>query len=125
MPASQANPLVNKALERELTITRIFDAPRDVVYRAWTDASQMKRWFGPRCFTNPSCELDVRPGGAWRIVMQGPTGSQHPCGGVYKEVVPSIRLVFTNNAYGPDGSILLEGHTTVHFESAGRQTKLT
>jgi uncharacterized protein YndB with AHSA1/START domain len=112
-------------MERELTITRIFDAPRSLVYRAWTDPKHMARWFAPKEFTTPVCELDVRPGGAWKIVMRGPDGSEFPGGGVYREVVPHERLVFTNDAWDQSGKVLLEGFTTVTFEDDDGSTKLT
>jgi uncharacterized protein YndB with AHSA1/START domain len=111
--------------ERELTITRVFDAPREVVWKAWTDPKQMAKWWGPFGFTNPVCKLDVRPGGAWHIVMRGPDGAEYPCGGVYREVVEPERLVFTNNAIGKEGEQLLEGFTRVTFEDQGGKTKLT
>lgn len=113
------------AMEREVVITRVFDAPREVVFKAWTDPKQVQRWFGPRVFTNPVCELDVRPGGSWRVVMRGPDGTEYPAVGVYREVVPPERLVFTNNALDKEGNLLLEGFTTVTFEAQGAKTKLT
>jgi len=113
------------ALEREVVITRIFNAPRDMVFKAWTDPKQMEQWWGPHCFTNPVCELDVRPGGAWRIVMRAPDGVEYECGGIYSEVVKPERLVFTNNAYDHEGKSLLEGVTSVTFAAQGDKTKLT
>src|SRR5580700_2538193 len=86
-------------LEREVTITRLFDAPRELVFQAWTDPQHLAQWWGPKGFSNPICEADARPGGAWRIVMRGPDGAKYPCGGVYREIVESERLVFTNIAY--------------------------
>lgn len=112
-------------LKRELVITRIFDAPPDIVFKAWTDPKQMQQWWGPHCFTNPVCELDVRPGGAWRIIMRGPDGVEYECGGVYSEVVKPERLVFSNNAYDHEGKSLLEGVTSVTFAAQGAKTKLT
>src|SRR5579859_2589880 len=85
-------------LEGELIVTRTLDATPETVYKAWTDPEQMARWWGPNCFTNPVCELDVRPGGTWRVVMRAPDGVEYECGGIYREVVAAQRLVFTNNA---------------------------
>ena len=79
-------------LEGELIVTRVLDATPENVFDAWTDPKQMEQWWGPKCFTNPVCELDVRPGGAWRIVMRGPDGMEYECGGVYSEVVKPERL---------------------------------
>ncbi len=114
-----------KQAEREIVITRVFDAPRSLVFKAWTDPKHLMLWWGPKGFTNPVCELDVRPGGAWRIVMRGPDGSEYPCGGVYREIVEPERLVFTNIATDKDGNPILDGLTTVIFAEHGGKTKLT
>ena len=111
--------------EREVVITRIFDAPRALVFKAWTDPKHLKRWWGPKMFTNPVCEVDARVGGAWRIVMRGPDGVDYPCGGVYREIVEPERLVFTNIATDHDGNPILDGLTTVDFAEQGGKTKLT
>ena len=111
--------------EREVVITRIFDAPRALVFKAWTDPKHLKRWWGPKMFTNPVCEVDARVGGAWRIVMRGPDGVDYPCGGVYRKIVEPERLVFTNIATDNDGNPILDGLTTVTFEEQGGKTKLT
>jgi uncharacterized protein YndB with AHSA1/START domain len=82
--------------ERELSLTRIIDAPREKVYRAWTDPELLKQWFAPAPWTTPRAELDVRPAGANLIVMRGPEGQDFPNRGVYLEVVKNERLVFTD-----------------------------
>src|SRR6202046_2619911 len=115
----------SKDREREVVITRVFDAPRELVFKAWTDPKHMSAWFGPKVFTNPVCELDVRVGGAWHIVMRGPDGTDYPCGGVYREIVKPERLVFTNDATDKDGKVILAGLTTVTFAEEGGKTKLT
>ncbi len=81
--------------ERDFVITRVFDAPPELVFKAWTDPKHMARWWGPRIMTTPVCEMDVRPGGAYRIVMHAPDGSDYPITGVYREVTPPRRLVMT------------------------------
>jgi uncharacterized protein YndB with AHSA1/START domain len=115
----------SNATELEVVITRVFDAPREVVFKAWTDPKQLAKWFGPKGFTNPVCEADARVGGAWHIVMCSPDGTEHPCGGVYREVVEPERLVFTNIATDKEGNPILDGLTTVIFEKHGGKTKLT
>ena len=100
---ARTNATANVA-EREVVITRVFDAPRSLVFKAWTDPEHMARWWGPRGFTNPICELDARVGGAWRIVMRSPAGIEYPCGGVYREIVEPERLVFTNIATDNEGN---------------------
>jgi uncharacterized protein YndB with AHSA1/START domain len=110
--------------ERTVELTRILDAPRTLVWQAWTDPKHMAKWFGPRQFTIPECELDARVGGALRIVMRGPDGNDHPIKGEFREVVAGERLVFTNIAIDNDGNHMLEGLTTVTFSDAGGKTRL-
>ncbi len=109
----------------ELTLTRLFDAPRELVFRMWTDEDHMAQWWGPRHFTAPVCKLDARPGGAIYIVMRGPGFPDHVMSGVFREIVPRERLVFTNNALDMAGNRLLEGLTTVTFEDDSGKTRLT
>jgi uncharacterized protein YndB with AHSA1/START domain len=110
--------------EATVTLTRIYDAPRALVWRAWTDPKHMAQWFGPRGFT-AHCELDVRVGGAFRIVMHGCDGNDYPMKGTFREIVPPERLVFSNVAVDNDGNHLLEGETTVILEEESGKTKLT
>jgi uncharacterized protein YndB with AHSA1/START domain len=114
-----------EARELGIVIMRIFDAPRAIVFKAWIDPKQLARWWGPKGFTNPVCEVDARVGGAWRIVMEAPTGDEHPCGGVYREIVEPERLVFTNIATDKDGNPIIDGFTTVLFADEGGKTTLT
>src|SRR5271165_6679923 len=81
---------------RDLLLTRIIDAPRARIFKAWTDPELLKKWFAPAPFTTPVVETDVRPGGSTLIVMRGPDGTEVPNRGVYLEVVENQRLVFTN-----------------------------
>jgi uncharacterized protein YndB with AHSA1/START domain len=111
--------------ERTVVITRVFDAPRELVWQAWTDPGHMAQWWGPHGFTNPVCELDVRPGGALRIVMRAPDGTEYPMRGVFREVVKPERLVFTAVAEDERGNALLEALTTVTFAEDAHKTKLT
>jgi uncharacterized protein YndB with AHSA1/START domain len=94
---------------KEVTITRTFDAPRDLVWKAWTDPELIKGWFGPNMFTIPLAELDVRPGGEFLIHMQGPDGEIYPDIGKYHEIEPPERMVFTSSAFEDEnGEYLLE-----------------
>jgi uncharacterized protein YndB with AHSA1/START domain len=111
--------------QQELVVTRIFDAPREVVFKAWTDPERVKRWWGPKGFTNPVCELDPRPGGAMRIHMRAPDGVVYPMTGVFNEIVEPERLVFTSGALDAKGNPLFEVLTTVTFAEHGGKTKLT
>jgi uncharacterized protein YndB with AHSA1/START domain len=112
--------------EREIRFTRVFDAPRTVVFRMWTDPTHLARWWGPHGFTNPLCELDARPGGAIRIDMTGPDGTVYPMGGVVREITPPARFVFTSTAIlDAAGNPQLENLNTVTFEDENGKTKLT
>jgi len=111
--------------ERTVNIVRVFDAPRALVWQAWTDPTMMAQWFGPRGFTIPLCELEVRVGGSLRIVMRGPDGNEYPMKGVFREVVAPERLVFSNIAIDRDGNHLLEGETIVTFAEQAGKTTLT
>ena len=94
------NPIPEPADERELVLTREFDIPADKLYRCWTEPELIKQWFAPRPLTTPVAETDVRPGGASKILMRGEDGTEYPASGVYLEVIPNRKLVFTD-AYGP------------------------
>jgi uncharacterized protein YndB with AHSA1/START domain len=126
--------------EQEFRITREFDAPREVVFRAWTEPQHLARWWGPHPFTTPMCEMDVRAGGAYRWVMRSPQGVDYPIKGVFREVVRPERLVMTqdvsehpkewhdmvNPNRGPgDNNPAGEMICTVTFEDVGGKTKLT
>jgi uncharacterized protein YndB with AHSA1/START domain len=119
--AAQTKPIA----ERELTITRVFDAPRELVFRAWTDAKHLAEWWGPKGFTNPVCEFDARVGGMLRMHMRAPDGTVYPMKGQIREFVPPERLVFTNFAVDAAGRHLLEGLTTVTFVDEGGKTRMT
>jgi uncharacterized protein YndB with AHSA1/START domain len=82
--------------DRELVLTRLIAAPAETLYRAWTEPRLLKEWFAPLPWTTSHVELDVRPGGASLVVMRAPDGKEFPNRGVYLEVVPNRRLVFTD-----------------------------
>ena len=111
--------------EREITITRIFDAPRQLVWKAWTEPKHLAQWWGPKNFSNPVCEVVARVGGKWRIVMRAPDGQEYPCGGVYHEILEPERLAFTNIAIDAEGNPIIDGFTTVLFAEEGGKTKIT
>jgi uncharacterized protein YndB with AHSA1/START domain len=121
---AQQNRITAESSEPSLVFTRIFDVPRDLVFRAWTDPKELEQWWGPRGFTSPVCELDVRPGGAIRIHMRGPDGTIYPMSGVYQEVVVPERLVFLSSALDEEGRPLFEILNTVTFSERGAKTTL-
>lgn len=139
--ATKNEPVLSKGKgEGDFVMTRVFDAPRELVWQAWTDQKHLARWWGPHMFTNPVCEIDLRPGGAWRIEMQGPQGERHPAKGVYREIAQPERLVFTiDHSDLPDawhdmvnpgrdrkaGKPSLEALVTVTLEEEAGKTKMT
>ncbi len=82
--------------DRELVLERLLDAPRDAVYRCWTEADLLKRWFAPAPWSVAEAEIDPRPGGANNVTMRGPGGEEMPGRGVFLEVVPGVRIVATD-----------------------------
>jgi uncharacterized protein YndB with AHSA1/START domain len=111
--------------ESEVVLTRVFDAPRALVFKTWIEPRHLAQWWGPRDFTNPVCELDVRVGGKILIHMRAPDGTVYPMTGTFREIAAPERLVFTAVAEDRAGHALLEGLVTVTFEEQGRKTKLT
>jgi uncharacterized protein YndB with AHSA1/START domain len=96
MPASNtANKRAAAPAEQTLVIKRTFDAPRDLLWKVWSDPVQAKNWWGPEGFTAPVVELDVRPGGKWRAMMRSPDGKELWQHGVYREIVPPEKISFT------------------------------
>jgi len=112
-------------VEREIVIERVFDAPRELVWRAWTDPKVLAQWWGPRGFTNPVCEVDLRVGGAFRIHMRAPDGAVYPMRGVFLESDKPEDRIFTNIAVDKDDNPILNGLTIVTFAEEGGKTKLT
>jgi len=80
----------------DLTLTRVIDAPRDLVWEAWTNPEHLKSWWAPAPLTTPECEMDVRPGGVFRTLMRQPDGTEYPGTGIFLEVVEHERIVFTD-----------------------------
>src|SRR5207302_8706210 len=109
----------------QLVASRVFIAPRERMWKASTDPNQVAQSWGPAGFTNPRCEVDVRPGGVLRIYMRGPDGTVYPMSGVYREVVAPERLVFTGSALDEKGKPLFEVLNTLTFADERGKTKLT
>ncbi|MFN7925756.1 MAG: SRPBCC family protein [Bryobacteraceae bacterium] len=111
---------------RDLVLTCVIDAPREKLFRAWTDPEVMKEWFAPKPWTAPVVETDVRPGGRSLVVMRGPDGNEFPNPGVYLEVVENERLVSTDaytSAWEPSGNPFMTLILT--FEDLGGKTRYT
>src|SRR5437868_3148822 len=108
--------------QREITITRTFDAPRALVFSMFTDAKHLAAWWGPHGWSNPKAEADPRAGGKILINMQAPDGTVHPMGGMFNEIVSHVRIVFTTFV-DIGGTRALEARNTVTFTDEGGRTK--
>ena len=128
-----ANPVAG-----ELVITRIFDAPRELVWKAWTEPERLMRWWGPKGFTSPVCKMDLRVGGKYLYCMRSPEGQDFWSTGVYQEIIPPEKLVVTDSFADEHGNVVpathygmspdfpLELQVTVTFEEhEGNKTKMT
>jgi uncharacterized protein YndB with AHSA1/START domain len=124
MAATNAKPSAAVDAERELVITRLLDAPRAMVFRAWTESKQAMQWWGPEGFTVVAVEMDLRPGGAWRKCMRSPEGRDYWRRGIYREVVAPERLVFTYVSDDPLGEPGHETLVTVTFAERGDRTMM-
>ena len=126
-----------KEQTEQVLITRVFDAPRDLVWKAWTECERLMRWWGPKGFTTPFCKIDLRAGGAYRNSMRSPDGKDYWSTGTYREIDPLKRIVCTDSFADQEGNVVpathygmsadypLEMLVTVTFEESGGKTKLT
>jgi uncharacterized protein YndB with AHSA1/START domain len=115
----------SSSADHELVVSRLIDAPRALVFRAWTQPEHIARWWGPQGYTTIFCDMDIRIGGRYRFGMRSPEGTERWKTGVFREIVEPERIVFTFAWEAPDGT---QGHellTTVTFTDQGGQTLLT
>ncbi len=111
-------------VDEAIEIVRIIDAPREQVFRAWTEPDQLRAWWGPGEFTCPEAEVDLRPGGSYRLAMRTPAGDTFTVAGTYREVTPPERLTYTwrwESGPAADGS---ESLVTVEFRPQGDRTEV-
>lgn len=111
--------------DRILQLTRIFDAPRALVFKVWTRPEHIPHWWGPRGYTTLSAEMDLRPGGAWRLRSRHKDGGETTEQGVFHEIIEPERLLFTHAWVDPDGKAGLETLVTVRFAEHDGKTRLT
>ncbi|MGA9031500.1 MAG: SRPBCC family protein [Sulfuricaulis sp.] len=123
MDAKRNSPIEETA-DREFVLTRVFDAPRELVWEAWTNPKHVVHWWGPRGFTTTIEKMDVRPGGVWKHVMHGPDGTDYPNSSVFKEVVKPERIVYSHGG-GKQGGRGAHFVVTWTFEALGDKTKVT
>lgn len=114
-----------KRHEHTVAVTRVFDAPRERVFAAWTQAEHLAHWFGPKGFRIHSCEADPRPGGVFRLCMRSPEGIDYWVRGTYQEVVAPERLVVRCFADDAKGVQRLEETITLDLADEGDRTRLT
>ncbi len=129
MTGNKIEPAQDTA-DREIVITRVLNAPRELVWKAWTDPKHLEQWWGPKGFTTAVTEMNLRPGGGWRYVMRGPDGAEYPCKGIFREITVPERIVTSDEfdeghvAVGsgdlPSGMVV-----TAIFREQGDKTKLT
>ena len=122
MAATKSELMVSTPSEREIVMTREFDAPRDLVFEAHTSCEHMSRWWGPRKYEVVSCEIDFRVGGKWRIVHRGPDGEEYAFRGEYREIVPPESITWTFEFEGWPGQISVE---TMRLEEHDGKTTFT
>ena len=115
--------VINETTNRELSITRLLNAPRELVWEVWTKPEHITNWWGPVGFTTTTREMNVKSGGVWRFMMHGPDGRDYPNKIVFIEVVKPELLVY--NHTGEDETEDIRFHVTVNFEKQGNKTKLT
>jgi len=123
--------------KNELVITRIFNAPRSLVWKAWSKPEELMNWWGPKNFTSPVWELDFRVGGKYLFCMRSPDGQNYWATGIYKDIIEYEKIVYTDSFADEKGNVVPGSHygmgedfpkemtVTVTFEDAGGKTKMT
>ena len=119
------NKIAVQTRNRELVITRIFDAPQDLVFEVWTEPKHLRNWFGPNDFTLPFCEVDFREGGNYRFCMRSPDDEDHWVWGTYREIVEPERIVFTSDREDLGDTPRSKSVVTVTFEAVEEKTRFT
>lgn len=117
--------VANRAADHVLVLERTFDAPRELLFGMWTDEKHFSQWCAPARFEITDSRVDARRGGVWWSLMRAPDGEECRVSGVYREVAPPERLVFTYAHETPDGERGPETLVTVTFEAQGKRTRLT
>jgi uncharacterized protein YndB with AHSA1/START domain len=135
--ATRSSCPAKEPAEQALVITRVFEAPRELVWKAWTECERLTRWWGPKGFTTSFCKIDLRGGGAYHNCMRSPEGKDYWSTGIYREIVPQKRIAYTDSFadekgnivpathYGMSADFPLEMLVTVTLEEMEGKTKLT
>jgi uncharacterized protein YndB with AHSA1/START domain len=109
--------------DREVIFSRLLDAPRELVWKVWTQLEHVHRWWGPSGFTTTTHQFNFAPGGEWRFIMHGPDGTDYPNRVVFHEIVPLSRLVYQNGWDLPGAP--LDFTVVVTFDTDGEKTRLS
>lgn len=124
--AARKNNIIDSSTDLTLVLTRIFEAPRKLVFEACSQKKHLDQWMSPGGFTIPSSNSDFHEGGGWHFLLISPKGEHYPMGGIYKKIVPNELIVMTHAWEGDDGKPEHETTLTLRFEDAGEgKTKLT
>jgi uncharacterized protein YndB with AHSA1/START domain len=130
------NDAIGKGGKQEVLITRVLEAPRELVWKAWTDPEHFMKWWGPKDYTCPFCKMDFREGGKYLNCMRSPEGKEYWGTGVFREIIPMERIVFTDSFadekgnvvpgtyYGMSSNFPLEMLVAVTFEDFEGKTKM-
>ena len=115
--ATEKKTILTKPTDRELVFTRVFDAPRELVFEAWTEPKHLEAWWGPNGFRTESLSMDLRPGGIWRLIMHGPDGREYRNRTVYSEIVAPERLVYQHGS--EDGTVRIGSNDDLRGDKRG------
>jgi len=114
----------DKPHPKDLVIRRTLNAPRPLVFEAFTQAKHLARWWAPKPYTTPKCEVDLRTGGKWNYTFRSPSGQEHDCQAIYREVDPPKKLVMESAVPGPGGKPFFRIRQTLHLHEKGARTEL-
>ncbi len=129
--------MMNQTAKRDLIITRVFDAPIEMVWNAWTNPEHLMRWWGPKGFTSPVCKIDFRTGGKYLFCMRSPEGQDYYSTGIYRQIVPMERIEYTDSFADAEGNVVPatyygmsadfpeEMRVTITFKALGEKTEMT
>jgi len=137
MNAAKSKRAQTGATEVEIVVTRVFNAPRELVWRAFTDPQQLMRWWGPKGYTSPACQIDLREGGKYLYCMRSPEGQNIYSTGVYQKIDPPNEIIFTDSFADEHGNVVPGSHyglgadfphelrVILTFDDLGGKTRLT
>jgi uncharacterized protein YndB with AHSA1/START domain len=115
---------LSKMKDKVILFKRTLQAPRALVFEAFTKPEHVKHWWPPKPWTMPTCTMDLRPGGAWHYVFRSPEGQEHSCDAVYETIEPPAKLVIVQAVPGPGGKPFFKIRQTMIFEEKGQATEL-